>query len=325
MFRRPLGDGHDIHLGQLERLEHSGGYPGMPRHSETHHRQDRHTSPGPHRLEFTMGDLRPECAVQHVDRVLGDLVGHGEVNRIFGRSLGNERDRYAGRLQRTEGAGRHPRDTQNARPGDGDQRLIANRRQRPNWGRGTLSPGADFGSGRRRITEGTYAQGRARSRQRQQGAWVQYLRTVISELGCLCGMHEPKQACIGHHPRIGGEQTRHVLPERHLWRCHRATERCRREIGPAPAKRGEPATGCAAEESRYHRRHTAREQWLERGPRRALGGLHARCSAAVGAIGDDHSARVHRFGRLACSAECTGKQEGAQLLAAGHDVVPQSG
>jgi hypothetical protein len=44
---------------------------------------------------------------------------------------------------------------------------------------------------------------------------MQHLGPVIRQLGGFPGVQPGDHACIRHHPGIRGEQTRHVLPQRH--------------------------------------------------------------------------------------------------------------
>ena len=74
-------------------------------------------------------------------------------------------------------------------------------------------------------------------RHRDQRARVQHLGAVVRELRRLAQVQLRDDAGVGHDARVGGEQARDVLPQRHLARRQRAPEQRRRQVGAAASQR----------------------------------------------------------------------------------------
>ena len=83
-------------------------------------------------------------------------------------------------------------------------------------------------------------------RHRDQRARVQHLRAVIRQLRRLAQVQLRDDAGVGDDARVGGEQARDVLPQRHLARRQRAPEQRRRQVGAAAAQRRHRALLAAA-------------------------------------------------------------------------------
>ena len=94
------------------------------------------------------------------------------------------------------------------------------------------------------------------------------------------------QPCVGHQPRVRGEDAGHVLPQRHDFGAERAPHQRGGEVGAAAAERGHAAIGPAADEAGQHgggddRRYRHAGQYLRLSPRAApRGGYSAfKCDA----------------------------------------------
>ena len=78
-------------------------------------------------------------------------------------------------------------------------------------------------------------------------------------------------ARVRHDARVGGEHTRHVLPERDLPRAQRAGEQRGREVRAATPQRDRLSVRSGAEEAGNDGDDAAGEQRAEHAARAALG------------------------------------------------------
>jgi hypothetical protein len=163
-------------------------------------------------------------------------------------------------VQRREGARRDARHAQHAVAGDGDQRLAAGRGERLHRVPPRADPLGDLGAGGVGVGERTDEDGDSPPRLRNQRPRVEHLGAVVGQLGRLAGVELRDDPRVGHHPRIGGEQTRHVLPERDPLRAEGAAEQRGGEVGAPPAQRRELAFGRRADEAGHHRDDAPLEQ-----------------------------------------------------------------
>jgi hypothetical protein len=132
-------------------------------------------------------------------------------------------------------------------------------------------------------------------------------------------------AGVGHHPRIGREEPRHVLPQRHPRGAERPSEQGRGEIRAAAAERRDLAVGRGADEPRDHRNDTAGEQGHE-GPLHApVGAREVRGGPSERAVGVDEIEGVDVLCLGARRLERRGHQARAQPLAARGEVVGGAG
>ena len=134
----------------------------------------------------------------------------------------------------------------------------------------TSVPGA-AGSANGRTNSGTF-----RPMMGISARGMQHLGAVVRQLGGFAHVELRHHPGVGHDPRIGGQQPRHVLPQRDALGSQRPTQQGRGEIGATPSESGDLAARRRADESRDDGDDSLGEQRLEGALDRPVGRLRGR-------------------------------------------------
>jgi hypothetical protein len=160
---------------------------------------------------------------------------------------------------------------------------------------------------------------------------VKHLGPVVGQLRRLAHVELGDHPRVRHHPRIGGQEARDVLPERHPRGPQRPPEQGGRQVGPAPAQGGHRrrmrgVLAQAAQEPRHHRDDLLRQQRAEPAARLAVGPVQIGRRPAERAGGHHHLQCVDVLRREARGAQDGGEQPGREPLAArDHQVAGARG
>jgi hypothetical protein len=137
-------------------------------------------------------------------------------------------------------------------------------------------------------------------------------RREDSGLACADLRHEPR---VGDGSWIGGEYSRHILPEHNLPRVEHAREQRGRQIRTATTERHDVARETATDESRDDRDEIPRQQRLEDVGRCASHALDVGRCVAVPAVGMDDAACVDGGDARASCFDCGGEDVCSEALA----------
>ena len=161
---------------------------------------------------------------------------------------------------------------------------------------------------------------------RDERAGVQHLGAVVGQLRRLAHVQLRDHARVGHHARVGGEQTRHVLPQSHPAGIQRAAKQRGGQIRAAAAQGNErrrlpvllvPST----QKTRHHRHHAARHERPQPIAHGRIGAREVGRGAAKRTVGVNHFQRIHDLCLHTLGAQHRTEDLRAQALATRHHQI----
>ena len=178
-----------------------------------------------------------------------------------------------------------------------------------------------FGAGRVGIGEWAHEHRNAAAGHGNERARVQHLGAVVRQFGRLARVELGNDPRVRHDARIGGEQPRHILPERYPGGAEPAREQRGGEVGAAAAQRRDLALGGGTDEPRHDRDDAARKQREQRPLDAPVGPGKVRGRLAERAVGVDEVEGVHILCLGAGRIQRGGHQARAQPLATRREIV----
>ena len=151
---------------------------------------------------------------------------------------------------------------------------------------------------------------------------MQDLRAVVRHFRRFLMVQLGDETRIGHDPRVGCQDARHVLPQHHPAGMEYPRQQRGGEIRPATAQGGDAAVQGAPDEAGDDRDDPLFQQGLEHLLREKCGLAAPRGGSAVHIIGADHLQGVNERGRTPCGRDRGGHDGGGQLLASGYQGIP---
>ena len=225
------------------------------------------------------------------------------------RRLRDERYRDTRALECTERTRRNSRHADHAVPGDRQQCLIGDCRER--FHRAASAPSRrlsltlddDLCAVRGGIGVRTDDQPRSRL-QRNQRARVQDLGAVVGELRCFPDVEHGNQSRVGNDAGIRRQQAGDILPKNDIARAQHAAEQSGGEIGATAPKGDDFAPRRAADEPGDHGHDTAMDDRAQKGFRCVRRLLDVGARVPVWTVGAHHISRFHELRDDTAGGEC---------------------
>ena len=320
-LRRALGDGHDVDARVREGGEDAGRDPRRSHHPLSHHGDDREAGPPGHGVDEARGKLVAKRLAERGHRLGCVGVGEGESDGALGRGLEDGGNREPFGVHGAKRAGRDAGHAHHPLAGDGDDRLVPHGREGLDRVLSERPPARDLRSRSLGVMEGADVEDDAASGEGDEGAGMQDLGAVVRDLGRLAVVELRDEARVGHGPRVGREDARHVLPEDDTLRAQAAAQHRGRQVRAAAAERRQAAVGPHTEEAGDDRRDAATEKGPEEPDGAPPRGGELRRGVAVVAIGHDDVDGVHVDRTSSRGREGRGQELARETFATGQEEI----